>query len=100
MHESASADHTSWMSRSACLHADPELFFPAVSDGRAEEAKLVCRRCLVRDECLAYAVATRQKYGVWGGATEGERRAMRRWHRGVASPARPGRPSRWHAAAV
>jgi WhiB family redox-sensing transcriptional regulator len=69
-----------WMSWGACLHADPELFFPAVTGltgaGQAREAKEVCAPCPVRAACLAYALATRQRHGVWGGATGEERRAM------------------------
>lgn len=91
-----SADRISWMSRSACWRADPELFFPAASrfaaSGRAEGAKAVCAHCPVRAECLAYALATRQMYGVWGGATEDERRAMTRRNRRIPSRARQGRP--------
>jgi WhiB family redox-sensing transcriptional regulator len=70
------------MSRAACLHANPVLFFPAMQDHagqlQAERAKAICARCPVRGECLAYALATRQKYGIWGGATAEERRTMTR----------------------
>jgi WhiB family transcriptional regulator, redox-sensing transcriptional regulator len=88
--ELAFVRRTSWMSRSACKRADPELFFPSAADAagpvRAREAKAVCARCQVRGDCLAYALATRQKHGVWGGTTEDERRTMtRRNHRVPAS---------------
>lgn len=73
----------SWMSRSACRRVDPELFFPSAADIaaplQAKEAKAVCAHCQVRGECLAYALATRQTHGVWGGTTENERRTMARW---------------------
>lgn len=82
---------TPWMSWGACLHADPELFFPAATGvtgaGQAREAKEVCASCQVRAACLAYALATRQEHGIWGGATEKERRAMgRSWHRITSLP--------------
>lgn len=86
MSETAFVRRTSWMSRSACTRADPELFFPSATDrtgpSQTMAAKEVCARCQVRAECLAYALATRQKYGVWGGTTEDERRTVtRRNHR-------------------
>jgi WhiB family transcriptional regulator, redox-sensing transcriptional regulator len=90
MSEPAVVRRTSWMSRSACRRADPELFFPSGTDGapeRAMKAKAVCVRCPVRAECLAFALATSQKHGVWGGTTEDERRTMtRRNHRIPAAP--------------
>src|SRR6266567_926143 len=70
-----------WASRGACRDEDPDLFFPIASTGPALEeiarAKAVCARCQVRAECLSYALETGQDCGVWGGATEQERRAMR-----------------------
>jgi WhiB family transcriptional regulator, redox-sensing transcriptional regulator len=89
MSEVAFVRRTTWMSRSACKRADPELFFPSAAASadrtaysRATEAKAFCACCPVRAECLAYALATRQKHGVWGGTTEDERRTMtRRNHR-------------------
>jgi WhiB family transcriptional regulator, redox-sensing transcriptional regulator len=76
-----------WMSRGACRHEDPELFFP-ISDeaGRlVAAAKAVCQACSVRASCLAFAVDTRQD-GIWGGTTSDERHAMRQQeaHRGMA----------------
>jgi WhiB family redox-sensing transcriptional regulator len=70
------------MSRAACLHVDPELFFPAMRDPagqlRAKKAKAFCACCPARGKCLAYALTTRQKYGIWGGATAEERQTMTR----------------------
>ena len=67
----------SWWMRAACQSADPDLFFPVSSTGKsleqAAEAKAVCGRCLVRRQCLAFALQTRQMHGVWGGMTEEER---------------------------
>ncbi len=71
-----------WRSRSACLDEDPELFFPIGNTGPAilqvEEAKQVCRRCDVREQCLAWALEAGQDHGVWGGLGEDERRALKR----------------------
>lgn len=81
MSDSAGVGRTKWMSRGpACRYAEPELFFPATTGataaGQTEKAKAVCACCPVRTACLAYALATQQQYGVWGGATDKERRAM------------------------
>lgn len=71
-----------WRHRAICRAEDPELFFPVGVSGPAqvqnEAAKTVCRRCPVRDACLAWAVSTGQSDGVWGGLSEDERRAMKR----------------------
>lgn len=71
-----------WRHQAACLSKDPELFFPIGNTGPAlaqiEDAKRVCRRCLVREECLQWALDAGQDHGVWGGLSEDERRAMKR----------------------
>jgi len=71
-----------WRSAGACLHADPDLFFPVGTAGPAlrqiDEAKAVCRTCLVRTPCLAWALDQGISAGVWGGTTEDERRLLRR----------------------
>ncbi|CAM5601320.1 MULTISPECIES: WhiB family transcriptional regulator [Streptomyces] len=72
----------SWRERAACRDVDPDLFFPIGTAGLAlvqiAEAKAVCARCPVRDRCLRWAVDVGQVEGIWGGTTEGERRARRR----------------------
>ncbi|MFJ4686901.1 WhiB family transcriptional regulator [Streptomyces sp. NPDC091377] len=72
---------TNWRERAACRHHDPELFFPVGSDGPAllqtERAKAVCRACPVRQPCLRYALEEGEGAGVWGGASETERRQRR-----------------------
>jgi len=72
----------SWQRAAACRTADPELFFPVSSSGHSleqiDQAKAVCRTCIVRRQCLAYAIASNEE-GVWGGMTEDER--MRVAHR-------------------
>ena len=71
-----------WRHMAACLDEDPELFFPIGNTGPAllqiEEAKAVCRRCNVVEECLKWALENGQDAGVWGGLSEDERRALKR----------------------
>jgi WhiB family transcriptional regulator, redox-sensing transcriptional regulator len=73
---SATFRSAGWQRAAACLSADPELFFPVSSSGRSleqvERAKAVCRTCIVRRQCLQYAIAAGEE-GVWGGMTEEER---------------------------
>ena len=67
----------SWQSRANCMGVDPELFFPE-RGASTREAKEVCRGCVVRTECLEYALANGEKFGIWGGLSERERRKVRR----------------------
>jgi WhiB family transcriptional regulator, redox-sensing transcriptional regulator len=69
-----------WRQRAACRGIDPDIFYP-VSDEDAEDAKDICLTCGVRQTCLEYALANREREGVWGGATERERRRMLRQRR-------------------
>ena len=69
-----------WRKRASCRGIDPEVFFPA-SDEEAEEAKAICGMCPVRQACLEHALANREREGVWGGATERERRRILRQRR-------------------
>jgi WhiB family redox-sensing transcriptional regulator len=66
-----------WRHHAACRHEDPELFFP-LSPATVTQAKTVCGECPVRAACLAYACATGQDAGIWGGMTEEERRVLLR----------------------
>lgn len=70
----------SWRQRAACQGVDPEIFYP-VSDEEAEQALAICGSCPVREACLEYALTNREREGVWGGATERERRRMLRQRR-------------------
>jgi WhiB family redox-sensing transcriptional regulator len=70
----------SWRQHAACRGADPDIFYPA-SDEEAEAAKAICLTCSVRQACLEYALANRERDGVWGGATERERRRLVRQRR-------------------
>jgi hypothetical protein len=66
-----------WAVYSACKEADPEIFFAATrADERAAVA--VCTTCSVADQCLEFAIETRERFGVWGGTNERQRRKMLR----------------------
>ncbi|OQR61190.1 transcription factor WhiB [Streptomyces maremycinicus] len=71
-----------WREHAECRHEDPDLFFPIGTSGPAllqtEQAKTVCRRCPVQEQCLEWAMETDQTLGVWGGTSENERRALKR----------------------
>lgn len=72
----------SWRHESACRWIDPDLFWPvgesAPARKQAEDAKAVCAGCPVRAQCLEWALEAEQDFGVWGGMTERERRALHR----------------------
>jgi WhiB family redox-sensing transcriptional regulator len=66
-----------WRVRANCMGVDPDLFFPE-RGASTREAKEVCRGCVVREDCLEYALANGEKFGIWGGLSERERRRLRR----------------------
>ena len=68
---------TGWKDLSNCLGVDPDLFFPE-RGASTREAKEVCRGCEVRIDCLEYALQNGEKFGIWGGMSERERRRIRR----------------------
>ena len=67
----------SWQERALCAQTDPEAFFPE-KGGSTREAKKVCTQCEVRAECLDYALANDERFGIWGGLSERERRKLKR----------------------
>jgi WhiB family redox-sensing transcriptional regulator len=67
----------SWLLKANCMGVDPDLFFPE-RGASTREAKAVCRGCVVKQECLEYAIANSEKFGIWGGMSERERRKVRR----------------------
>ncbi len=73
----------SWRQQAACRGLEPTICFPA-TDEEAEVAKAVCDQCGVRQACLAHALGSREREGVWGGATERERRRIIRQRRRTA----------------
>jgi WhiB family redox-sensing transcriptional regulator len=66
-----------WQERALCAQTDPEAFFPE-KGGSTREAKRICLGCEVRDECLDYALAHDERFGIWGGLSERERRRLKR----------------------
>lgn len=66
-----------WQERALCAQTDPEAFFPE-KGGSTREAKKVCTRCDVRAECLEYALAHDERFGIWGGLSERERRKLKK----------------------
>jgi WhiB family redox-sensing transcriptional regulator len=69
-----------WTRQSACRGLDPMIFYP-VSDEEAGAAQSVCAECPVQVDCLEYALENRERDGVWGGATERDRRRIIRQRR-------------------
>jgi WhiB family redox-sensing transcriptional regulator len=71
-----------WRGLASCARHTPELFFPVGETGlggtQIAMAKRICIGCPVRQECLDYALASNQRFGIWGGLTEEERRPVRR----------------------
>ena len=83
-------DLLAWQRHAACRGLEADIFYPTDSDGSGDddaafEAKAVCAACAVSGECLEYAIAVREKDGVWGGQTAAERvRIIRRRRRAAA----------------
>lgn len=75
--------NTDWTSQAACRGSDPDTLF--VQGAAQNRAKAVCMGCAVRAECLADALDNRVEFGVWGGMTERERRALLRRRPNVSS---------------
>jgi WhiB family redox-sensing transcriptional regulator len=69
--------YPAWMDSGLCAEVDPEIFFPE-KGGSSRDAKQVCRGCEVRAECLEYALANDERFGVFGGLSERERRKLKR----------------------
>lgn len=65
-----------WQERALCAQTDPEAFFPE-KGGSTREAKRICDSCEVRAECLEYALANDERFGIWGGYSERERRRLK-----------------------
>jgi WhiB family redox-sensing transcriptional regulator len=79
----AGADE-SWRLEGLCAETDPEAFFPE-KGGSTRDAKRVCAGCPVRLECLEYALGNDERFGIWGGLSERERRRVRLQRRGILS---------------
>ncbi|MFD9737866.1 WhiB family transcriptional regulator [Umezawaea sp. NPDC059074] len=70
-------DEQDWQERALCAQTDPEAFFPE-KGGSTREAKRICLGCEVRSECLEYALAHDERFGIWGGLSERERRKLKK----------------------
>jgi WhiB family redox-sensing transcriptional regulator len=66
-----------WQTDALCAQTDPESFFPE-KGGSTRDAKRICTTCDVRDECLEYALQNDERFGIWGGLSERERRKLKR----------------------
>jgi len=66
-----------WQVDSLCAQTDPEAFFPE-KGGSTREAKKICSSCEVRSQCLEYALENDERFGIWGGMSERERRKLRK----------------------
>ncbi len=70
-------EELNWQERALCAQTDPEAFFPE-KGGSTREAKKVCLGCEVRGECLEYALQHDERFGIWGGLSERERRKLKK----------------------
>ena len=70
----------SWQHKALCAQTDPEAFFPE-KGGSPRDAKRVCAKCEVREQCLKWAIDHDERFGIWGGMSERERRRYKREHR-------------------
>ena len=74
---------TRWMSEGNCAEKDPAIFFPSDGVG-VEKAKRICNGCGFQNQCLEYALINRVEHGVWGGASERQRRRIQKARRQLA----------------
>ena len=70
-------EEMAWQERALCAQTDPEAFFPE-KGGSTREAKRICVGCEVKQECLEYALMQDERFGIWGGLSERERRRLKR----------------------
>ena len=75
--ELLATDELAWQDLANCRGADPDLFFPE-RGASTRTAKSICRECSVQADCLEFAIVSSEKFGIWGGMSERERRKIRR----------------------
>jgi len=85
------ADAEAWRNDGLCAQVDPELWYPE-KGGSTKDAKSVCLGCPVQTECLQYALDNDERFGIWGGYSERERRALKRGER--VTPTLTNKPNR------
>mgnify|MGYP000432125939 FL=1 len=66
-----------WQADAVCAQTDPEAFFPE-KGGSTRDAKRICSGCDVKAQCLDYALANDERFGIWGGLSERERRKLKK----------------------
>jgi WhiB family redox-sensing transcriptional regulator len=71
------SEDLAWQDLANCRGADPDLFFPE-RGASTRTAKSICRQCSVQAACLEFAIVSSEKFGIWGGMSERERRRIRR----------------------
>ena len=69
-----------WQPLGLCSQTDPEVFFPE-KGGSTRSAKEVCNSCEVKPQCLKYALDNDERFGIWGGTSERDRRKLRKQYR-------------------
>jgi WhiB family redox-sensing transcriptional regulator len=74
---SADTNPLSWQRDALCSQTDPEAFFPE-KGGSTRDAKRICSGCDVRQQCLDYALQNDERFGIWGGLSERERRKLKK----------------------
>ncbi len=82
--DSRADEAAAWRLDALCAETDPEAFFPE-KGGSTREAKRVCIGCAVRTECLEFALSNDERFGIWGGLSERERRRLRLMRREAIS---------------
>jgi WhiB family redox-sensing transcriptional regulator len=85
--ELLATDDLAWQDLANCRGADPDLFFPE-RGASTRTAKGICRECSVQAECLEFAIVSSEKFGIWGGLSERERRKIRRERAAIAAQRR------------
>lgn len=79
-HQDSEDTTKNWQQYAECLGFDPDLFYPKRGED-VQDAKDVCRKCMVREECLEYALKKEERFGIWGGLSTRERRRILRIRR-------------------
>ena len=73
----ADSDALAWQAEALCAQTDPEAFFPE-KGGSTRDAKRICSGCEVKAQCLDYALENDERFGIWGGLSERERRKLKK----------------------
>ncbi len=76
-HGDSESNPLAWQEDALCSQTDPEAFFPE-KGGSTRDAKKICSSCSVNTECLEYALKNDERFGIWGGLSERERRRLRK----------------------